>query len=339
MTINHAPTSNNRTAGFKPAWWLRNRHLQTIWPVLLRRRARITLTAERLELPDGDFIDLAWGPCPSTPGPTVLLLHGLEGSMDSHYIGGMLAALSTAGWRSVLMHFRGCSGEPNRLARRYHSGETSDLAYVAATLRARHPDSPLCAVGFSLGGNVLLKWLGETGAANPLAAAVAVSVPFELDRSVKMLEQGFARVYERYLLRRLLRSTQRKFASRDTAGVDPAVLANVRTLWNFDDAVTAPLHGFHDARDYYRQSSSRPFLASIAIPTLVVHALDDPFLPRESVPRAVDVSNTVTLELSEHGGHVGFIGGASPWRPYYYLEQRIPQYLSAHCTKQPIRTN
>lgn len=348
MNIKDAPTSPRRgcTAGtaarFKPAWWLRNPHLQTLWPVLLRRRSRIDLTTERLELPDGDFIDLAWAPSRSTPSrsthaPIVLLLHGLEGSMDSHYIGGLMEALLGAGWRSVLMHFRGCSGEPNRLARRYHSGETGDLAYVAKTLRARNPDAPMCAVGFSLGGNVLLKWLGETGAANPLTAAVAVSVPFQLDRSVTMLGQGFARVYERYLLRQLLRSTRRKFAGRDWGVVDPVALANVRTLWQFDDLITAPLHGFRDARDYYQQSSSRRFLASIAVPTLVMHALDDPFLPRDCVPSAADVSSAVTLEISQQGGHVGFIGGPWPWRPNYHLEQRIPEYLAEHCPEFSVR--
>lgn len=287
------------------------------------------LTTERMELPDGDFIDLGWTPSPSPRSPIVLLLHGLEGSMNSHYIAGLTAAITKINWRSVVMHFRGCSGEPNRLARRYHSGETGDLAYVVATLQHRFPDCPLYAVGFSLGGNVLLKWLGETRGANPLTAAVAVSVPFELDQSVKLLGTGFSRAYEHYLLRHLLQSTRTKFAGRDSSAINATTLSSIRSLWQFDDLVTAPLHGFRDAADYYQQSSSRPFLRSITIPTLIVHALDDPFLPREAVPTETEVSSAVTLELPRNGGHVGFVSGTWPWRAEYYLEERIPQFLRA----------
>lgn len=250
--------------------------------------------------------------------------------MKSHYIAGLTTAIAKINWRSAVMHFRGCSGEPNRLARRYHSGETGDLAYVVAMLQKRFPDCPLYAVGFSLGGNVLLKWLGETRTANPLTAAVAVSVPFELDQSVKLLGTGFSRAYEHYLLHHLLQSTRTKFAGRDSSSINPTTLSNIRSLWQFDDLVTAPLHGFRDAADYYQQSSSRRFLKSITVPTLIVHSLDDPFLPRKAVPTENEVSDAVTLELSQYGGHVGFVSGRWPWRPDYYLDQRIPRFLQAY---------
>lgn len=325
------PSTSNSPAPaaspFKPAWWLSNRHLQTVWPAFTRRRSATATENERIELPDGDFIDLAWGPAKNTSSPIVLLLHGLEGSVKSHYVGGMMAALSSAGLRSVLMHFRGCSGESNRLARRYHSGETGDVAHIVATLRRREPNIPISAIGFSLGGNVLLKWLGETGASNPLSAAVAVSVPFELMRSVETLQRGLARVYDRYLLQHLLRSTRDKFAKRSPSEVDLTALHKVRTIWDFDESVTAPLHGFCGAQDYYQRSSSRQFLHAVAVPTLIIQALDDPFLPPQSVPDKSEVSPAVTLDVYPKGGHVGFVSGRLPWRPSYHLEQRVPEFL------------
>ena len=176
------------TSAFRPAWWLRGPHLQTLYPSLFRRRAHPVLQRERLELADGDFIDLDW--CGDSNGPVVLVLHGLEGSLQSHYTGGILQALAASGYRAVLMYFRGCSGEPNRLARSYHSGETGDLATVVQHITRQHPDTPLAVIGYSLGGNVLLKWLGETGGRDGLATAVAVSVPFDLDLAAIHLENG-----------------------------------------------------------------------------------------------------------------------------------------------------
>ena len=310
---------------FRPAWWLPNAHLQTLWPTLFRRGLKAALRRERLELPDGDFLDLDW--TAGDTGPIVVVLHGLEGSSRSPYAQGILSALHEGGWRAVLMHFRGCSGEPNRLTRWYHSGETSDLALVVEWLRQRR--APLAAVGFSLGGNVLLKWLGERGEQAPLAAAVAVSVPFDLKQCAIRLETSFSRLYQWKLLRSLQRNIRRKFSLLPC----PVALADLRrakTFREFDDLITAPLHGFVSADDYYARSSSRQYLKGIRIPTLILHALDDPFMTPDAVPRASELSPSVTLELSVRGGHVGFVEGTWPWTPNYWLEHRIPRYLSAY---------
>jgi uncharacterized protein len=311
------------TAPFEASWWCRNPHIQTIFPNRLRLRPRLSLQRERIELPDGDFIDIDWSA--SSSGPIVLLLHGLQGSSRSHYARALGRSFERAGWRTAIMHFRGCSGEPNRLARSYHSGDTGDVAYVARLLRARHPRTPLAAVGVSLGGNVLLKWLGETGAANPLAAAVAISVPFLLNRAADRLETGFARVYQRELLYSLQRALK---AKRRRVFVPLAVdRLRFKTMRAFDDHVTAPLHGFRDSSHYYSECSSRQFLRRIRVPTLVIQARDDPFMTPDVIPEPGELSDCVRLEVYPHGGHVGFVAGAWPWRPRYWLEERVPAFL------------
>ncbi|MDE2088938.1 MAG: hydrolase [Gammaproteobacteria bacterium] len=315
----------SNTRPFKPAWWLPGAHAQTLWPHLLRRRPKLSLRRERLELPDGDFLDLDWTTAPR--GPILLVLHGLEGSIHSPYAAGILRACHGHGWRAVLMHFRGCSGEPNRLARGYHSGETGDLHYVAGLLKKREPETPLCAVGYSLGGNVLLKWLGERGKTAPLAGAVAVSVPFELGKAADRLEHGFSRLYQWALLRQLRRSMVRK-ARRVPLPIRVDGLRRLKTFRQFDEHVTAPLHGFRDARDYYTRSSSRRFLRHIEVPTLILHARDDPFLAEDAIPRISELSPAVSLDLSSRGGHVGFVTGRLPGSAGYWLETRIVDYLS-----------
>lgn len=317
---------------FKPAWWLPGGHAQTIFPALLRRRPVLPLDCETLELPDGDFVDLCWtGP---GGGPIVALFHGLEGGIGSHYSSGMLAAIHAAGWQGVLMHFRGCSGRHNRLARSYHSGDTGDIGFLVKSLAQRAPDAPLAAIGFSLGGNALLKYLGETGNASGLKAAAVVSVPFQLAASADRLSRGLSRIYQRHLLALLRRKFRGKFAANDSrAGaiaLQPGELARLDTFRLFDDAVTAPLHGFDGVDDYYRRSSCRAFLSSIRIPTLIVHALDDPFLPQAAVPAAAELAHCVSLELHQSGGHAGFVEGGVPWTPRYWLERRIPEFLQAH---------
>jgi predicted alpha/beta-fold hydrolase len=308
---------------FRPAWWLRNPHLQTAWSRLTRRRPRIALRQERLELPDGDFIDLSW--TPGTHGPIVIVLHGLQGSSRSPYARGILRAVHRRGWRGLLMHFRGCSGEPNRLPRSYHSGDTGDVAYLAERLQDRWPGVPLLAVGYSLGGNVLLKWLGETGSASPLTAAAAISVPFLLGDAADRLEAGLSRVYQWMFLRDLRAAVLRKRRHMHVPGI-PAELRGLHTFRAFDDQVTAPLHGFRDVEDYYARASCRQYLSGIRVPTLIVHALDDPFMRPGTAPRVGELPPAVTLELSPHGGHVGFIGG--PTLPRYWLEQRVPAFLA-----------
>lgn len=311
---------------FKPAWWLRNSHLQTIWPVLCRANVKNLHTQrERLELPDGDFIDLDWVHAQGK-GPIVLLLHGLEGSINSHYAKSLLQQFESRGWRGVFMHFRGCSGEPNRLPRGYHSGETGDVSYVIETILNREPTVPIAAVGISLGGNVLLKWLGETGSQNQLKAAIAVSVPFELLKAAKRVQQGFSKFYQWYFIKCLRERLSKKFALTPTP-FDTSVIHQVQTMYDFDDKITAPLHGFMDVHDYYDAASCRQFLHSIQIPTLILQAKDDPFMTADVIPNQDELSPSIKLEVSEGGGHVGFVAGKYPWRPEYWLEKRIPDFL------------
>ncbi|MGB7930964.1 MAG: hydrolase [Gammaproteobacteria bacterium] len=312
------------TSAFHPAWWLPGPHLQTIYPSLLRRRRHPELKRERLELPDGDFVDLDW--TQNDGRALVLVLHGLEGSLESHYTGGILEALVATGYRAVLMYFRGCSGSPNRLARSYHSGDTMDLRHVLIRLTGRIGEKPLAVIGYSLGGNVLLKALGEGADMGPVRTAIAVSVPFDLDRAAWRLQQGFSRIYQRYLLNKLRRSYRAKLPAH-TLPVNPERLDALDSFRKFDNEVTAPLHGFLDVDDYYGRSSSRQYLQAITTPTLVLHAADDPFVPADAIPTDSELGSGVTLELSRHGGHVGFVGGDLPFRAHYWLDTRICTHL------------
>ena len=286
---------------FRPAWWLPGPHLQTLWPYLFRPSRTVALHRERLELPDGDFLDLDWTAESGAKG-LILVLHGLEGSSRSAYIQRLLHQLGRFGLQAVVMHFRGCSGEPNRLARGYHAGDTVDLANVVQHILRRSPQRPLAAIGYSLGANVLLKWLGETSTRNPLACAVAVSVPFELAAAADRLENGFSRLYQQSLLRALRRSISRKYARYDMPIPQQVVDAAV-SLRDFDDRFTAPLHGFSGADDYYRRSSCRPWLPHIRRPTLIVHAADDPFMCAQAIPSREELPPEVELQLTRTGGH------------------------------------
>ena len=316
---------------FKPAWWLRNTHLQTIWPVVCRRNIKgMQLQRERLELPDGDFIDLDWVGSKDQLGPLVVVLHGLEGSIDSHYAKGMLKKITESGWRGVFMHFRGCSGEPNRLPRGYHSGETGDVAYVISLLMERENNLHLAAIGISLGGNVLLKWLGETREKNPLKAAVAISVPFELHKAASRIQVGFSKFYQWYFINCLRDRLSQKFENQPASPWDATVFKNINTMYEFDDKITAPLHGFSGVDEYYNTSSCRQYVGHIRVPTLIVHSKDDPFMTEDVIPSSHELSPHVNLEVTEGGGHVGFVTGRYPWRPEYWLETRAPQFLREH---------
>lgn len=323
---NSVPGKSVCSSAFRPAWWLRGAHAQTLWGTFFHQAAAVPQHWERLQLPDKDFIDLVW--TKPTAGPLVLVLHGLGGSLDSHYAAGMLATLSDHGYQPVLMHFRGCSKTPNRLARSYHAGETGDLAYVVHTLRSLYPDKPLHAIGYSLGGNVLLKWLGETGKENPLHSAVAVSVPFSMANTAERLNHGLSRLYRYHLLRKLKAGLARKFTAQQAPFDLQQAMAST-TFRAFDEQVTAPLHGFSDADSYYHQTSCRPFLADITVPTLILHAKDDPFMTPAVIPSVEELSDQVCLELSTHGGHVGFITGFLPWRPVYWVEQRSLRFFKS----------
>lgn len=310
-------------ADFRPAWWLRGPHAQTLWPVFARRRGSIDLETERLELDDGDFLDLFWsGP---RDAPVILYLHGLEGNIRSHYAIPIMRRLNRAGFRVCLMHFRNCGDEPNRLPISYHSGKTDDPQRVLAHIQQAHGAPPFGALGISLGGNVLLKWLGEQADSSPLRCAAAVSVPFSLAACADHLEQGFSRRYRRHLVGRLQASYNRKFRDRPSPlAVDVDALSTFR---QFDDKVTAPLHGFAGVDDYYARCSCAGFLGRVKVPTLIVQSRDDPFMPPSAVPSRQDLSDSTLLELSDHGGHVGFVGGWLPGRPSYYLDERLGRWF------------
>jgi hypothetical protein len=314
------------SSAFKPAWWLPGPHLQTLFPHIFRKRNAPALTRERIELDDGDFLDIDWSGNDS--GPLVLLLHGLEGSIRSHYATGLMNALSRCGFQVVLLNFRGCSGEPNRLPRSYHSGDTEDVDTILDRLCRRHPQRPVYIVGTSLGGNVLLKWLGENPDQTLVKKAVAISVPFELNIAAHRLERGLSRLYQAHLLYKLRRSTRRKSA-RMALPIDASRLSRIKSFRQFDDQVTAPLHGFDGVDDYYRRASSRPFIKNIKTPTLILHALDDPFMTADAVPEDDELGPGVQLELSETGGHVGFVGGILPWKPRYWVDERVCDYFQA----------
>lgn len=309
---------------FKPSWWLANPHIQTIWQTFFRRQPEVTTQRERLVLPDGDFIDLDWAGYEGAP--IVLVLHGVAGSIESPYAKGLLRAVVDNNWCGAFMNFRGCSGEPNRLPRCYHSGETTDLDTVVSMLKKRYPTRPMACVGFSMGGNVLLKWLGETGKENKLVGAVAVSVPFELEKAANHINKGISRLYQWWLIRDLRMLMTRKFKKFKESPIKPEEIDSIQSFWDFDNKITAPLHGFADARDYYTKASVRQYLKQIEVPTLILHSSDDPFMPRDVITEATELSPNLTLELSETGGHVGFVGG-TPWKPQYWLEQRIPEFL------------
>jgi predicted alpha/beta-fold hydrolase len=312
------------TGAFRPAWWLPGPHLQTLYPSLFRKRLAPPLQRERIELPDGDFLDIDW--TRDQAGPVVVLLHGLEGSLRSHYISGLLHTLSASGLRAAVLYFRGCSGEPNRLARSYHSGESGDLDRVLKHLAASGRRVPIYLVGVSLGGNVLLKWLGEHPHQTLVSKAVAVSVPFELNAAALRLQRGFSRVYQAYLLRRLRHKTRRK-AQHHVLPVASSRLGRLRTFRAFDHEVTAPLHGFSGVDHYYTTCSSRAYLRHIATPTLLLQAQNDPFLTTDALPSEAELGPGVRLELCRDGGHAGFVSGPWPWKPYYWLDARIRAFL------------
>ncbi|MBE0470321.1 MAG: hydrolase [Methyloprofundus sp.] len=318
---------------FKPAWWLNNPHFQTIYPALFRKPPELVVTRERLITEDHDFIDIDF--YGEGQLPLVILLHGLTGSSQSGYIKGLQQALLAQGLRSAALNFRGCSGTFNDSSRCYHSGETGDIDFLYRTLRAREPQTPMAAVGFSLGGNVLLKWLGEQGNNSQLFAATAVSVPLVLSACASKLDSGFSKIYRASLLRELKDYVRLKQVHLEALGKTEEAellrqigdLENIKSFWQYDDRVIASLYDFANVVDYYQRSSSRQFLHAIAVPTLLIQAQDDPFMTPEVIPELSELSASVSLEISKAGGHVGFIAGNNPWQPDYWLERRIPEFL------------
>ena len=327
-------------SSFRPAWWIPGPHLQTLWRRLFRTKLRPRWRIERWDTPDGDFVDVARidAQDAAPDAPRFLLLHGLEGGLQSHYAHATLEELARRGWHATMMLFRSCSHEPNRARRFYHSGETTDLDAAVARLIAEHPGAPIGIAGYSLGGNVVCKWLGERGGDLPaeLVGAVAVSVPFDLARGGRRIEQGFSRVYQRFFLASLRRKALAKL-ERFPDLADRARLERARTLAEFDDCITAPVHGFRDAADYYARSSALRWLDRVRAPMLLLSAIDDPFLPAEVLDEVREVARanpSLELEFTEKGGHVGFIGGRVPWRPHFYAEWRIGEWLDGRLAEK-----
>jgi len=321
---NHAISTEIHLPTYIAPFWLPGGHLQTLYAAALSRPS-IPYRRERWELPDGDFIDLDWLDGPAD-APLVVLFHGLEGSSRGHYASFLMAAIRRLGWRGVVPHFRGCSGEPNRLPREYHSGDSAEIDAILR--RLRQDQAPLFAAGVSLGGNALLKWLGEQGeaACEVVQAAATVSAPIDLPAAGAALDQGFTRLYTAYFLKTLKRKALAKL-DRFPGLYDHQAVASIDCIKAFDTLVTALLHGYRDADDYWRQSASKPWLAHIRVPTLIINAHNDPFMPGEVLPRPEAVSDQVTLAFSAQGGHVGFVTGPFPGG-YDWLPQRVLGYFA-----------
>lgn len=319
------------TTEFASAWWLRGPNLQTLWGKFLRRKANIQTHVERLSTPDGDFLDLHHLPGRSGE-PVLVLLHGLEGSIRSHYIQGLLTEASRRHWRAAVLVFRSCGNELNRTRRFYHSGETTDLAFAIGHLVASFRDSPIVLAGVSLGGNVLLKYLGEQGdrISPRIRAAAAVSVPYDLGRAADHIDRGFTKVYQQSFINSL---KAKAIAKLDTFPglIHQSDVESIRTIRDFDNRVTAPIHGFENADDYYNRSSSLGWIDRVHLPTLLMSAVDDPFLPPqvlEQVRSLAKQNPSLQVEFSKTGGHVGFVAGMNPFHPHYYMERRVGDFLA-----------
>jgi uncharacterized protein len=313
---------------FSPAAFLGHPQAQTVLAYVLRRPPALPLRRERVPTPDGDFLDLDWLEA-SPQRPHLLVLHGLEGSSASGYVRQTLHEAHALGWGAVAMNFRSCSGEPNRALRSYCSGETADPLFIAGHIRSQIK-GPLLAVGFSLGGNALLKLLAETADHAPFLAAAAVSAPFDLLACAQALDAPWGRcgVYRRHFLVTLKRKALAKLETHTGHGLDAERVRRVRKLQDFDEAFTAPSNGYLGALDYYQRCSSGPLLEDVRRPTLLLNAEDDPMIPPTSLPAAGTGGRWLTVLRTPRGGHVGFLGG-SAWAPRFWAERQAVRFLSA----------
>ncbi len=319
---------------FQPSFLLKNRHIQTIYSSLFRKLPPLDFEVETFWLSDGDFVEAYWhtitGHTNNTP--IVILFHGLTGSYKSPYIQGAVAALSNAGFSTVVMHFRGCSGKDNLKARSYHSGDTGDAKEFIKALHASYPEAKLFAVGYSLGANMLLKLLGEEKENSLLTAAIAVSAPMLLNASASRMNRGLSRFYQRLLLKDLNVALEKKYEKHDMQkliGLEKKDIKKLKNFRLFDEAYTAKINGFTSAQDYYEKSSSKQYLKDIQTPTLIIHAKDDPFMTPEVIPKKEEVSRKIELEILDNGGHVGFISGTL-FNPHYWLDTRVVSFLQEY---------
>jgi len=317
---------------FEPSFTLKNKHLQTLYSSLFRKNIPLKMEIQKYTLDDGDFLDCYWHKKPkNSKTPIVILFHGLAGSYKSPYIQGAMRELSKNGFASVVMHFRGCSGTENKLPRSYHSGDTKDALSWINTLHKEYPNSKLFGVGYSLGGNMLLKLLGEQSDSSLLSAAISVSAPMQLDICADTMNKGFSKFYQYILLKDLNKHLSKKFDTHPMQkflSIKKEDIKKLNTFWKFDEAYTAPIHGFKSAQDYYTKCSAKQFLKDIKTPTLIIHSLDDPFMTPDILPQADEISNAVTLEIHPYGGHVGFIN-KTVFKPDYFLEKRVSAYFKS----------
>lgn len=317
------------TSTYRAPRWLPGGQLQTIWPARLIRLPRVVYRRERWDTPDGDFIDLDFAqpePAAAT-APVLVLFHGLEGDSRSHYARTTMRWFADRGWRALVSHFRGCSGEPNRLRRAYHSGDSDEGDWVLRALHARWPDAPLHAVGISLGGNMLAKWLGERGSdASFVTAAASIGSPLDLVAGGHAIGRGFNLLYTRMFLATLKEKARTKARQFDGL-IAPDALRSARNLYDFDNLYTAPVHGFRDTLDYWTRASAKPLLRDVRVPHLVLNALNDPFVPAVSLPREGDVSPHVTLEQPAEGGHIGFPSDRFPGQ-LTFLPTRLMDFFA-----------
>ena len=309
---------------YESPWWLPGAHPQTIYPPLFARRPSVAYTRERWDTtpngkPDGDFIDV--DRIVGSPNlPMLVVFHGLEGSSKSVYALNLMAAALARGWRGMVPHFRGCGGEMNRLPRAYHSGDAAEIDWILRRAKSEAPDQPVYVVAISLGGNASVKWLGDQGSAatSVITALAAISAPLDLMASGEALGRGFNKLYSKMFLNTMKKSALRKLDLHPGIFNRDVVMA-AQSLREFDNEVTAPLHGYRDTDDYWTRASAKPGLANIGVPTLLVNAQNDPFLPATALPKQMHVSQHVTLDFPAHGGHVGFLSGPFPgytsWMP------------------------
>ena len=314
---------------FRPAWWLRNPHAQTLWAAKIHPSPWPQTRVERITTPDEDFLDLHHCSSSDTDhsGPVVVIFHGLTGSIKSRYVRSLMATLQTLKIRSVLMHFRGCSGQPNLTAGSYHSGHIDDIEFIIQTLSNRHPARPVIAVGYSLGANALLKYLAKRPD-NPLKFAVAVSPPLVLAEGAKKLNSGFSKLYQWALVKQMKNAIRRKDKLYPHLNLARTRYEEVTNFVEFDDQITAPLHGFDSCDDYYRTASTLPDLIKITTPTHIIFSRKDPFFTEKCLPlNDEQLSPSVTFELADQGGHVAFIRGAIPLIGRDWLRERLTSLI------------
>lgn len=315
---------------YSPPRWLPGGNWQTIYARALARNYPVHYQRQRWETPDGDFIDLDWVNESASPAKLLVLFHGLEGCSRGHYALSLMTMARQLGWRGVVVHFRGCSGEVNRLARAYHSGDAAEIDWILRRFRSENRDCEIYTAGVSLGGNMLLKWLGEQGAAASaiVQGAVAISAPVDLHAAAAVLDRGYRRaIYTRRFLNSLRAKVLAKIATHGL-DIDAAAVRDASTFRQIDDLYTAPIHGFKDADDYWTRASSKPGLKNIGVPTLLLNAKNDPFLPADALPTRSEVADAVKLEFPNAGGHVGFVAGTFPGS-LQWLPERVAAFIKA----------